>query len=130
MFDAKVNRLLVIRLRDRIVMPLNDLIEWDRYGIRNDDDSGFIFGWIKRDDNYYDFVCFNFALVNNEFVFNYNSSSEKYSKEIAEKLSKKTGCSFRNAYLECKSASDIPEAKLIRWQKNISQESQAGSCLY
>lgn len=106
----------MLHLRKDVILPLNDLVEWDRYGIRNEDDSGFIFGWIKREDSFYDFVIVHFKLDwsggSGVFCCNYDTSSKKYSKEIGMRLGGDLG-----GYLECKPASDIPDARLISWQK-------------
>jgi hypothetical protein len=115
MIQTKVNRLLLIGLRSRIIAPLNYLVKWDRYAIRNENDSGFIFGWIKRDDNFYDFVIVRFWLdwgKGMQFLCNYDTSSAKYSKEIGLKL----GSSLED-YIECQPASDFPDANLAEWQK-------------
>jgi hypothetical protein len=114
MIQSDVNRILLMHLRVDVIAPLNDLVEWDRYGIRNEDDSGFIFGWIKRDDGFYDFVIIKFWLdwdKKGAFFYNYDTSSKKYSKEIGVRLG-----SNLDGYLECRSASDFPEARLIGWQ--------------
>lgn len=107
---------LYVHLVRRVIEPLNGLVEWDRYAVR-DDNTGFIFGWIKRDEGKnYDFVCVNFQLTeNNGFLVGFNTSSAKYSKKIAEILTKS------EEYLECKSVCDIPEANPVPWQKaNLS----------
>ena len=115
MIQPNTNRILIINLRTKIIAPLNDLVEWDRYGIRNEDDSGFIYGWIKRDDGFYDFVIIRFWLdwgKGGQFQCNYDTSSKKHSKEIAQRLG-----SSLEYYLECQPASDFPEANLVRWQR-------------
>jgi hypothetical protein len=119
LLDPKVNQILLLKLRTEIIIPLNDLVEWDRYGIRNNE-NGFIFGWIKREDGHRDFVSVNFQLTWNQFVFNYTTSSKKYSKEIAKILSKEGANSVLDPYLECEPASDIPEANLVDWQKEFT----------
>jgi len=116
--DGKVNQFLLMGLVKNIVQPLNDIVEWDRYGFRHEDDSGFIFGWIKRDDNFYDFLVVRFWLDWNrggpQFFCSYDTSSKKYSKEIGVRLG-----SNLEGYVECKSAKDIPSANLVSWQKKI-----------
>ncbi len=108
-----VNQLLYVNLVKRVILPLNDLVEWDRYGLR--DDGGFAFGWIKRDDGFYDFVSVTFQLTGNAFAISYTTSSKKHSKEIAGRFN--LGGTAVYDYLECKPASDIPEANLVKWQK-------------
>jgi hypothetical protein len=115
--DEKVNQLLLINVINKIVVPLNDIVEWDRYGLR--DYNGFIFGWIKRDETAYDFVVVNFEIRDNQFFMNYNTSSKKYSKELANKLS--ISSNVLDDYLECKPASDIPQANLVKWQKKYKE---------
>lgn len=94
----------------------NDIMEWDRYSIRGE--GGFIFGWIKRDDGFYDFVVVNFQLSADTLIVGYNTSSKKYSKEIGEILSKGVNLD----YIECISASDFPEARLVSWQKKAAEQ--------
>lgn len=106
-----MNQLLLQTLRTRIIKPLNDIVQWDRYGVR-DDDSGFIFGWIEREDGFYDFVVFDFKLVAEGLIIGYNTSSKKYSKEIGEKVTSSDG-----GYIECRSAAELPDANLVKWQK-------------
>ncbi len=112
-----MNQILALKLRESVIKPLEDLVAWDRYGISGTDDNGFIFGWIKRDDGFYDFVVVRFCIVwsfgNNKFLCSYNTSSKKYSKEIAKRL----GDSLQD-YIECKSVRELePETNLVRWQK-------------
>lgn len=113
--NEKTNQLLLINLINKVIMPLNDIVEWDRYALRDYD--GFIFGWIKREDNFYDFVSINFELKNNQFLMNYNTSSKKYSKVIANKLSNNS--IVIEDHLDCKPASDIPQARVVDWQKKL-----------
>lgn len=115
LLDEKTNQYLLMNLINKVVVPLNDIVEWDRYALRDYD--GFIFGWIKRNDNFYDFVAVNFEMRNNQFFMNYNTSSKKYSKEIAQKLSKEN--LVIEDHLDCKPASDIPKANLVSWQKKM-----------
>jgi hypothetical protein len=114
----------MIRLRLDVIAPLNDLVQWDRYGIR-DNDSGFIYGWIPRDDSFYDFVIITFALEGANLVLNYNTSSSKISKEIGLRLGL-TDKEMKERYVPCLSASDIPEANLVRWQKEDAKREERG----
>lgn len=102
------------KVKDRIIAPLSDIVEWDRYRIRDETEGGYIFGWIKRDEGNYDFVVLNFQKVDDTIIVSYNTSSKKYSKEIGDRL----GCKD-NTYAECRPAGEIvpPSAKLVRWQK-------------
>ena len=114
MINPKANRILTLKLREYIIAPLNSLVEWDRYGLR-EDDSGFIYGWIKRDDGFYDFVSIRFWIDwRNEMKFTatYLTSSSKHSKEIGHRLG-----SNLESYLDCQPASDFSEANLVKWQK-------------
>jgi hypothetical protein len=113
---CQMNQLLLLKLRTNIIDPLAGLVEWDRYGIKEDDDSGFIFGWIRRDDKFYDFVLVRFWVDWNQvgqLFCSYDTSSKKYSKEIGLRL----GSNLPN-YTECRSAREIvQEQNLIKWQK-------------
>lgn len=104
------------KVKSWIIKPLNDIVKWDRYGIRGGED-GYIFGWIERDDGFYDFAVINFKLIGDSFALSYNTSSKKYSIEIGRRLK----CTDET-YVECKSARDIiPEgASLVRWQQEPS----------
>lgn len=113
----------MLRLRLDIIAPLNDIVQWDRYGIR-DNDSGFIYGWIPRDDGFFDFVNITFALEGTGIVINYNTSSSKMSKEIGLRLGLDEN-QMSERYVPCLPASDIPEANLVRWQKE--DQEKAGS---
>jgi len=108
--DSKVNRLLLLNVTKSIVMPLNGLVKWDRYALRNDR-AGFIYGWIKRTDGHYDFVSFNFWMDGVEFAFGFTTSSKKYSEELGRRLGQKI-----DTHVECRSVSDMPEAELVDWQ--------------
>lgn len=111
-----MNQILLSKLRSTVIPILQDIVEWDRYGIREEDDSGFIFGWIKREDKFYDFVVVRFWLDWNQrgrFFCSYDTSSKKYSKEIGIRLG-----SNLEGYVECKSARDIvSEENLVKWQR-------------
>lgn len=112
-----MNELLVFRLRMFVVEPLKDIVKWDRYAIR-DDKEGFIFGWIEREDGGYDFVNVTFNIANGGFNIGFNTSSAKYSKELARRL----GADL-SVYVECRSAAEIlDEAKLVRWQRVAQQD--------
>jgi hypothetical protein len=114
LIPEKANRILLLKLRKEVILPLNEIVGWDRYSIR--DNGGFIFGWIKRDDGFYDFVVVNFQLYIDTLIVGYNTSSKKYSKEIGERLSKGANLD----YIECIPASDFPEAQLVSWQKKAA----------
>ena len=111
-----MNQLLLQALKEKVIEPLNGLVEWDRYGAR-EDNSGFIFGWIKRDDGFYDFVVIDFKLVLEGLIVAYNTSSKKYSKEIGLRLSNDDG-----RYIECRSASELLGARLVKWQNETVSE--------
>ncbi len=122
-FKEDINRLLALRLRLDIIAPLNDIVQWDRYGIR-DNDSGFIYGWIPRDDGFFDFVILTFALEGTGLSINYNSSSSKMSKEIGLRLGLNEK-QMSERYVPCLPASDIPEANLVRWQKEAQEKAES-----
>ena len=75
-----------------IEKTLSDLpfVNWDRFlDLRFEENRVLhVFGWIKREDSYKDFVSLEFDVVNQK-VFFIATSSKKYSKRIAEIL----GCS-------------------------------------
>src|SRR5271169_386090 len=106
MLDTKTNQLLLANVINKIILPLNDIVEWDRYALREYD--GFIFGWIKREDGFYDFVNITFELLPNGFAKSFNTSSKKYSKEIARRLTEES--IVISEHIDCKPASDIPHA--------------------
>lgn len=114
-----LNQLILVPLRFRVIDPLRDLVQWDRYGIRQDQSAGFLYGWIKRDDGFLDFVLIQFQLIGTTLQFSYNTSSKKYSREIARRLS-----GSEDGYLECRSAQEIipDQNMLIRWQRLQEEE--------
>ncbi len=114
-----MNQLILTRLRSGVIEPLKDIVKWDRYAIREEQGGGFIFGWIERDDGFYDFIVVNFQLSGGTLLLGYNTSSKKYSKEIIKRLGGKD-----DNYLECRSAGEIvmDETKLIRWQLKQTEE--------
>lgn len=115
----KINPVLLEAIRTEIVQPFNDIVQWDRWSVNEPTDSGFIYGWIKRDDGANDFVIFQFWLHNgNLFTKNFNTSSAKYSKIIAARMNL-TGA--QHPYLECWSCSEIEGANLIDWQKPMNR---------
>ena len=107
----------MLKMKIWIIEPLEGIVKWDRYGVR-EDGNGFIFGWISREDSFYDFVVVNFRLIGSSLAVSYNTSSKKYSKEIGQRLK----CPDET-YLECKPVTEIvsEESSLIRWQKEHSQ---------
>jgi len=116
-----MDQLLLARLKSNVIEPLKDIVKWDRYAIRENEAGGFIFGWIKRDDGFFDFVVINFQMNAGHLLFGYNTSSKKYSREIIKRL----GGSDEN-YLECRPAKEIlPDDTLIEWQ--LHPEENAGT---
>ncbi len=114
-----MNQLILIRLRSGVVEPLKDIVKWDRYGIREAEGAGFLFGWIARDDGFYDFVVVNFQLDGANLHLGYNTSSARYSAEILKRLG-----GVESNYLPCRSAKEIitDETQLVRWQKPVGEE--------
>lgn len=68
--------------KDWIVSVLTKLtfVYWDRYFEYSEGIS--FYGWIDRNDNYKDFVVLDFI----EGQISYSTSSDKYSKKIADIL--------------------------------------------
>lgn len=85
-----------IKLKNWIENTLKKLpfVSWDRYIEDKDKKNNLIevYGWIERDNNYKDFVLLEFDL-NKKQVYFIATSSDRYSKEIAEILnSPHPGC--------------------------------------
>jgi hypothetical protein len=109
-------------LRTFVIKPLEGFVEWDRYGVRDEGDDGFIFGWIRRDDGFRDFVVVRFWINwdhgDAKFFCSYDTSSKRYSKEIGITLGGNLA-----GYAQCRSVREIePETNLVRWQRESSPD--------
>ncbi len=77
-----------------------------------------------REDGFFDFINVTFALEGTGLVINYNTSSSKRSKEIGLRLGLDEK-QMSERYVSCLPASDIPEANLVRWQKEDQKKAES-----
>jgi len=69
-----------------------DFVEWDRYYTWKQ--GVVVYGWIDREDQYKDFVSIEFN-TRQKLVARYDTSSEKYTEEIADILDMNHSQCFR-----------------------------------
>lgn len=103
--------------RDTIIQTLKkfDFVMWDRYF--GESESLTFYGWIKRTDKYKDFLILDFGVK----PIWWATSSEKYSKKIAEILNQDHSRCYRVEYFM--DGNVIEEATETVQSKNIKDAS-------
>ena len=67
-----------------------DMVEWDRFVVGEDPNAYGryieVYGWIDRPDEYKDFVLLTFYPDNEEQLYGFTTSSDRYTKEIYRRM--------------------------------------------